>query len=58
MTMISRRNALLLGLAAATGLAAPALAQTGRRKVTVALDWTPNTNHIGLYVARDKGFYA
>ncbi len=58
MTMISRRNALLLGLAAATGLAAPALAQTGRRKVTVALDWTPNTNYIGLYVARDKGCYA
>ncbi|MGI6084885.1 MAG: ABC transporter substrate-binding protein [Acetivibrionales bacterium] len=27
------------------------------RKVTVVLDWTPNTNHTGLYVARDKGFY-
>ena len=28
------------------------------QKITVALDWTVNTNHIGLYVARDKGFYA
>lgn len=27
-------------------------------KVTVVLDWTPNTNHTGLYVARDLGYYA
>ncbi|MDR1764504.1 MAG: ABC transporter substrate-binding protein [Lachnospiraceae bacterium] len=27
-------------------------------KVTVVLDWTPNTNHTGLYVAQAKGFYA
>ncbi|MBO8158679.1 ABC transporter substrate-binding protein [Thermosyntropha sp.] len=26
-------------------------------KVTVVLDWFPNTNHSGLYVAKDKGFY-
>lgn len=26
-------------------------------KVTVVLDWTPNTNHTGLYVARDKGYF-
>ncbi|MCF2942251.1 ABC transporter substrate-binding protein [Paenibacillus tarimensis] len=26
-------------------------------KVRVVLDWTPNTNHTGLYVARDKGFF-
>ncbi|RXZ77292.1 ABC transporter substrate-binding protein [Paenibacillaceae bacterium] len=25
--------------------------------VKVVLDWTPNTNHTGLYVARDKGFF-
>ncbi len=31
------------------------LAQT---PVTLALDWTLNTNHIGLVVAREKGFYA
>ena len=23
--------------------------------VTLVLDWTPNTNHTGLYVARDNG---
>jgi len=27
-------------------------------KVRVVLDWSPNTNHTGLYVARDKGFFA
>ncbi|MFD2115252.1 ABC transporter substrate-binding protein [Paenibacillus yanchengensis] len=26
--------------------------------VTLVLNWSPNTNHTGLYVARDKGFYA
>lgn len=24
----------------------------------LALDWTPNTNHTGIYVAEDKGWYA
>jgi len=28
------------------------------RKVTVVLDWVPNTNHTGIYVARGKGYYA
>jgi ABC-type nitrate/sulfonate/bicarbonate transport system substrate-binding protein len=27
------------------------------KKVSVVLDWTPNTNHTGLYVARDKGYF-
>jgi ABC-type nitrate/sulfonate/bicarbonate transport system substrate-binding protein len=25
--------------------------------ITVALDWTPNTNHVGFYVAKAKGWY-
>ncbi|MCY6485682.1 ABC transporter substrate-binding protein [Clostridium aestuarii] len=28
------------------------------KKITVVLDWVPNTNHTGLYVAKDKGYYA
>src|SRR3989339_1831069 len=28
------------------------------QKVTVLLDWFPNTNHTGLYVAREKGYFA
>jgi ABC-type nitrate/sulfonate/bicarbonate transport system substrate-binding protein len=27
------------------------------RRITVILDWVPNTNHTGIYVARDLGFY-
>ena len=27
------------------------------RKITIALDWTANTNHTGFYVALKKGFY-
>jgi len=28
------------------------------KKVTVILDYLPNTNHTGLYVAKDKGYFA
>ncbi|HHY13465.1 MAG TPA: ABC transporter substrate-binding protein [Thermoanaerobacterales bacterium] len=31
--------------------------QANTRKITVLLDWEPNTNHTGLYVAKDKGFF-
>lgn len=27
-------------------------------RVTLSLDWVPNTNHTGFYVAQDKGYYA
>ncbi|MFI3175326.1 MAG: ABC transporter substrate-binding protein [Bacillota bacterium] len=27
-------------------------------EVTVVLDWTPNTNHTGMYVAQELGYYA
>ena len=27
-------------------------------KLRIVLDWTPNTNHTGLYVAQSKGFFA
>ncbi len=27
------------------------------QKITVVLDWTPNTNHTGLYVAQAKGYF-
>lgn len=31
---------------------------TKLRKVKLVLDYTPNTNHTGLYVARDLGYFA
>lgn len=52
--MLTRRQ--MIAAAVASTLATrPAFARA--RPVTIALDWTPNTNHIGLYVARTKGFY-
>ncbi len=29
-----------------------------KQKVVVLLDWFPNTNHTGLYVAKEKGYFA
>ncbi len=26
-------------------------------EITVVLDWTPNTNHTGLYIAQEKGYF-
>ncbi|TSE10613.1 ABC transporter substrate-binding protein [Mesorhizobium intechi] len=58
MTDLTRRQALLLTLASGLSLTAGASRVfAAKQKVTVALDWTVNTNHIGLFVARDKGFY-
>lgn len=30
----------------------------GRTPIRIALDWTPNTNHTGLYVAQAEGYFA
>lgn len=31
---------------------------SGDRTIRIALDWTPNTNHTGLYVAQVEGWFA
>lgn len=41
---------------AATLLVQGAWAQD--QSVSIALDWTPNTNHVGIYVAESLGYYA
>ncbi|MDF2676516.1 MAG: nitrate transporter substrate-binding protein [Bacillota bacterium] len=33
-------------------------AEEPNEKIRIVLDWTPNTNHTGLYVAQSKGFFA
>ena len=49
---------LVLALVLLAGCAAkPDTPATGNTKITVCLDWTPNTNHTGLYVAAAKGYY-
>jgi len=57
MTELTRRQALFLALAGLPLAGAITSARAAGQKITVALDWTVNTNHIGLFVARDKGFY-
>ena len=52
---------LAVGLAACSsstsGGAQSAAKGTPLRKLRVMLDWTPNTNHSGMYLARAKGWY-
>lgn len=32
-------------------------AEKKQETITVVLDWTPNTNHTGLYIAQQKGYF-
>ena len=50
---------LALGACGNTQQQAPAPASDGERtKITFVLDYAPNTNHTGIYVAQDQGFFA
>ena len=58
--VISLMTATILTIGLVTGCSNKSSEQEGNsdlEKVTVVLDWTPNTNHTGLYVALDKGYY-
>lgn len=55
-----KRTGILLLVAfvlAACAAPAPSAPSKELTAVRVGLDWTPNTNHTGLYVARDQGYY-
>lgn len=63
---LSRRSLIALALgtgvtAAAvpwsSGSAAPSAAAASLTPVTLALDWTPNTNHTGIFVAQRLGYF-
>ena len=47
---------LALSLAACTAKEGGDTAQE-LEKITLCLDWTPNTNHTGIYVALEKGYF-
>ena len=65
MAPVSRRT-VLAALAAMPALAAvgcggggaPPASGGGRTSVRFAMDWTPNTNHTGLYAAQQQGWFA
>ena len=42
---------------ASTACGAQKQSDSGEKKLKLVLDWTPNTNHTGLYVAMEKGYY-
>ena len=47
------------GSGSADGSASDSKAASGEKtKITFCLDYTPNTNHTGIYVAQSKGFFA
>ena len=50
--------AIVLCVAAWTAATVPSQARPARDTVSIALDWTPNTNHTGLFVAQQKCFFA
>ncbi len=42
---------------AACGSGESSQGENEKEKITFVLDWTPNTNHTGLYVAQEKGYF-
>ena len=56
------KKMLAAGLAAvmtvgAAGSTTVSAADNETEKITFVLDWTPNTNHTGLYVAENLGYF-
>ena len=49
--------AVLITVGVAPILATGRAEAEGLEDVTLMLDWVPNVNHVGLYVARDRGFF-
>ena len=63
---LTRRAVVTAASAIATGLALNGVSGTtgartagaqGTTAVTIALDWYPNANHAGLYMAQDRGYF-
>jgi len=57
--MNRRRGRVLAAIALVVGISPAASSGDDElRTVTLVLDWTPNTNHSGIYAADAEGFYA
>ncbi|MCM3573098.1 MULTISPECIES: ABC transporter substrate-binding protein [Mesobacillus] len=48
---------LVWGLAACSSSQSSGEKEDKLKKVSIVLDWTPNTNHTGIYVAKEKGYF-
>nr|WP_317643649.1 ABC transporter substrate-binding protein [Bombiscardovia apis] len=49
--------ALTLGLSACGSNGATSEARSNDDSISFMLDWTPNTNHVGIYVAQELGYF-
>ena len=56
--MTGMRWFLTLGLAALMALATACGGEEEATKIKLALDWYPNANHAGIFVAQEKGYFA
>ncbi|MSX02740.1 MAG: ABC transporter permease [Actinobacteria bacterium] len=60
-TAARRRLATLIAIAVVAvvvaGCGSSETASTTKQPVSIALDWTPNTNHIGIFAAQQLGYY-
>lgn len=54
---LKKLGALLLCAVLLVSLAACGGEGAGKTDITVSLDWTPNTNHTGIYVALANGYF-
>lgn len=59
---MTKKNVLAMGLAAVmavsmTGTVSVFAEEQATEKITFVLDWTPNTNHTGLYAAQSLGYF-
>ena len=50
-----KRIVMIVGLIAM--LTMSACSKSSKDKISITLDWTPNTNHTGLYVAQELGYF-
>ena len=56
LTVLTALVAIVL-VACGQGTASRIIRKQKPKKIDFILDWTPNTNHTGLYVAKEKGYF-
>ena len=56
LTLVTALVAVVL-VACGQGTASKDNKEVELKKIDFILDWTPNTNHTGLYVAKEKGYF-
>jgi len=55
---VVRASAAIAGGLTVAGTVTPVARAQDTTSVSLALDWYPNANHAGIYVARDRGYFA